>query len=147
MQALTSKYLEKKKVFTRMHCRQSMYVENPFKGWKTTVWVRENHSCSVQLCVMWGIRVSLVQEWCSSSKERPCFLPYFLINFLLFSQKIYLGSYPNSLAAWSSYSLRNMLEYKDRCQVIIFLFWTLLQLRYYLVAGGERMPILGLWHR
>jgi len=35
--------------------------------------------------------------------------------------------------------LRNMAEYKDRCQVIIFLFLTLLQLRYYLVTRGERV--------
>ena len=116
--------------------------------WKTTVWARENHSCSIKLLYCVGKRVSLVQCTirCSSSKERHCFLPYSLINFLLFSQKIYLGFCPNSLATCSSYSLRNMAEYKNRCQVIIFLFWTLLQLRYYLVAGGERMPTSALWH-
>ena len=76
----------------------------------------------------------------------PYQLSYSLINFLLFSQKIYLGFCPNSLAVCSSYSLRNMAEYKNRCQVIIFLFWTLLQLRYYLVAGGERMSTSALWH-
>ena len=32
-----------------------------------------------------------------------------------------------------------MVEYKDKCQVIIFLFWTLLQLGYYLVNGEERV--------
>jgi len=31
-----------------------------------------------------------------------------------------------------------MAKYKDMYQVIIFLFWTLLQLWYYLVTGGER---------
>ena len=123
-----------------------MYVENPKK------WMK-NHSLSKReslllyyafvLCGKKGISCTIR---CSSSKERPCFLPYSLINFLLFSQKIYLGFCPNSLAACSSYSLRNMAEYKNRCQVIIFLFWTLLQLRYYLVAGGERMPTSALWH-
>ena len=83
--------------------------------------------------------VTLVQYGCSSFKERPCFLPHFLINFLLSSQKIYLDSYPKSPAACFSYNLTNMTEYKDRCQVIISLFWTLLQLGYYLVTRGERV--------
>ena len=52
----------------------------------------------------------------------PYFLPYFLINFLLFSQKSNLGSCPNIPAASFSYSLRNMAKYKDMCQVIISLF-------------------------
>ena len=95
---------------------------------------------------MWEKGYLLYKKGVLSKKERPCFLPYFLINFLLFSQKIYLGSCPNSPPACSSYSLRNMAEYNDKCQVIISLFWTLLQLRYYLVAGGERTPTSGLWH-
>ena len=72
-------------------------------------------------------------------KRETLFQPYYLINFLLSSQKIYLGSYPESLATCSSYNMRNMVKYKDRCQVVIFLFWTLQQLRYYLVTGGERV--------
>ena len=44
----------------------------------------------------------------------------------LFSQFLLglLGSYPQNTVACSSYNLRNMVEYKDRCQVIIFLFLT-----------------------
>ena len=73
-------------------------------------------------------------------KRKTLFSIYsYLINFLLSSQKIYMGSYPKSPATCSSYNLRNMAEYKDRCQVIIFLFWTLLQLGYYLVIEGERI--------
>jgi len=36
--------------------RHGMYVENPIKGWKTTVWVRIECSCSSQivLCVKTG---------------------------------------------------------------------------------------------
>ena len=109
-------------------------------------WARENHYFFVQLCIVWKKRYLLDNEDALPQKERHCFLPYFLINFLLSSLKIYLGSYLNSPAACSSYSLRNMAEYKDWCQVIIFLFWTLLQLRYYLVTGGERTPTSTLWH-
>ena len=72
-------------------------------------------------------------------KRETFFQPHYLINFLLSSQKIYLGSYPESLATCSSYNMMNMVKYKDRCQVFIFLFWTLQQLRYYLVTGGERV--------
>ena len=46
-------------------------------------------------------------------KEKPYFLPFYLINFLLSSLKIYLGSYPKNTAACSSYNLRNMVEYKE----------------------------------
>ena len=56
-------------------------------------------------------------------------LAFFLTNSLLSSQNIYLGSCPNSIAACSSYTLRNMAEYKDKHQVIISLFWTFTQLR------------------
>ena len=61
-------------------------------------------------------------------KEKPYFLPFYLINFLLSSLKIYLGSYPKNRAVCSSYNLRNMVEYKDKCQVIISLFWIFSQL-------------------
>ena len=61
-------------------------------------------------------------------KERPCSLLSYLINFILSSLKIYLGSYPKNTAACSSYNLRNMAKYKDRCQFIISLFWTFSQL-------------------
>ena len=72
-------------------------------------------------------------------KRETLFQPYYLINFLLSSQKIYLGSYPESLATCSSYNMRNMVKYKDRCQVFIFLFWTFSQMWYYLVIEGERI--------
>ena len=81
------------------------------------------HSCFIQLCIIWKEEITLVQQGYSSLKERPYFLPSYLINFLLSSQKIYLGSYPKSPATCSFYNLRNMAEYKDGCQVIIFLFW------------------------
>ena len=71
---------------------------------------------------MWKEEVTLVQSGCSSLKERPGFLSSYLINFLPSSQKIYLGSYPKSSAARSFYNLRNIAEYKDKCQIIIFLF-------------------------
>ena len=45
-------------------------------------------------------------------KERPCFLPSCLINFLLSSQKIYLGSHPQNTATCSSYNLRIWLSTK-----------------------------------
>ena len=32
-----------------------------------------------------------------------------------------------------------MAEYKDRCHVIIFYFWTFPQLGYYLVTEGKRI--------
>ena len=47
-------------------------------------------------------------------------LPFFPTNSPLSSQNIYLGSYPNSTATCSFYTLKNMVEYKDMCQVIIF---------------------------
>ena len=111
-----------------------MYVES-LKKWM------KNHGLSknVQFCIIWKEEATLIQQMYSSFKERPCFLPSYLINFLFSSQKIYLGSYPKSPATCFSSNLRNMIEYKDRCQVIIFFFWTFPQLGYYLVAGGERM--------
>ena len=39
-------------------------------------------------------------------------LPFLPTNSLLSSQNIYLGSYPNSTAACSFYTLRNMAKYK-----------------------------------
>ena len=38
---------------------------------------------------MYGKEVTLVQSGRSSLKERHCFLPHYLINFLFSSQKIY----------------------------------------------------------
>ena len=49
-------------------------------------------------------------------------LSFFPINSLLSSQNIYLGSCPNSIAACPFYTLRNMADYKNKCQVIIFYF-------------------------
>ena len=104
-----------------------MYVENPKKGMK-------NHSlgkngmflfCSALYYV--GKRGNSCTIKAFFLKKRPCFLPAYLINFLLFSQKIYLGSYLQNTAACSSYNIRNIAEYKDRCQFIISLFWTFLQ--------------------
>ena len=97
-----------------------MFMENPKKGMK-------NHNLSKNVLallsfVLYGKRGNPCTIRMSSLKERPCFLPHFLINFLLSSQKIYLDSYPKSLVAWS-YNLRNMVEYKDRCQVIIFYYY------------------------
>ena len=121
-----------------------MYVENPRKGMK-------NHGLSKNgmflLCsaLYYGgksgnsctIRVFF-------PKERHWFLPSYLINFLLSSQKIYLGSYSQNTTTCSSYNLRNMAEYKDRCQVIISLFWTFSQLWYYLVTRGGRTRQCGI---
>ena len=47
-------------------------------------------------------------------------LPFFPTNSPLSSQNIWLGSCPRSSSACFFYTLRNMVEYKDRCQVIIF---------------------------
>ena len=46
------------------------------------------------------------------------FLSYQLSTFT--SQNIWLGSCPRSSVTCSFYTLRNMAEYKDRCQVSIF---------------------------
>ena len=112
-----------------------MYEENPKKGMK-------NHNLSknvlalLSFCIICKEVVTLVQKGCFSLKERPYFLPSYLINFLLSSQKIYLSSYPKSPATCSSYNLKNMAEYKDKCLVIISYFWTFPRVGYYLVTGG-----------
>ena len=46
---------------------------------------------------------------------------------------------PHNIATCSSYNLRNIVEYKDRCQVIISLFWTFSQLWYYLLTRGQEL--------
>ena len=114
-----------------------MYVETPRKGMKN-LGLSKNRMfllCSALQYV--GKRGNSCTIRVFFLKERPYFLPSYLINFLLFSQKIF-GSYPQNTVACSSYNFRNMAKYKDRCQVIISLFWTFSQLWYYLVIGGER---------
>ena len=62
-------------------------------------------------------RLSLYQVW-----ERDQFtmkFPFSPTNSLLSSQNIQLGSCPNSTATYSFYTLKNMADYKDKCQVII----------------------------
>ena len=104
-----------------------MYVENPKKRMKnhgfllcSALYYMERRDNSYTIRVFFFQRETI--RVTSSFKGRPCFLPSYLINFLLSSQDIYSGSYLQILAACSSYNLRNMAEYKDRCQVIIFLF-------------------------
>ena len=68
------------------------------------------HSCSSQLVL---------------SVKRDQFtigLSFLPTNSLLSFQNIYLGSCPNSTTICSSYTLRNIVQYKDICQVIIFSF-------------------------
>ena len=63
-------------------------------------------------------RLSLYYVW-----ERDQFtmkLSFSPTNSLLSSQNIQLGSCPNSIATCFFYTLRNMAEYKDKYQVIIF---------------------------
>ena len=62
---------------------------------------------------------------CIMCKKKTNFLirlSFFPINSLLSSQNIYLGSCPNSIVACPFYTLRNMANYKNKCQVIIFYF-------------------------
>ena len=87
-----------------------MYVENPKEGIKNHGLCKNQHSCSAQLAL------------CVKRDQFTIKLSFFPTNFPLSSQNIYLGSCPNSTAACSSYTLRNMAKYKDICQVIIFSF-------------------------
>ena len=114
-----------------------MYMENPKKWMKnhglSKKWIfllcsvlycmeRRGHSCTIRLFFL---------------KKRDLVF-YFTILSTFYSLLKRLTWVLTQKAACSSYNLRNVVEYKDRCQVIIFLFWTLPQLGYYLVTGGER---------
>ena len=60
---------------------------------------------------------------CSMDLGRDKFtvkLPFFPTNSPLSSQNIWLGYCPKSPGTCSFYTLRNVAEYKDGCQVIIF---------------------------
>ena len=92
-----------------------MYVENPRK-------VTKNHGLSKN-------GMFLLYSDCIMCEKRSLLynkgvLPLYLINFLLSSLKYLLGFSPKTTIACPSYNLRNMAEFKDRCQVIISLFWT-----------------------
>ena len=101
--------------------RHKMYMKNPRKGMKNHGLNKNGMFLLCSTLYYMGKEVTLVQRM-FFLKERPCFLPSYLINFLLFSLKIYLGSYPKNTTACSFYNLRNMIEYKDKFQVIISLF-------------------------
>ena len=85
-----------------------MYVENPRKG-------MENHSLSRNGMILLYSNLYYVRKRGHSRiirvfflKERSCFLHSYLINFLLSSPNIYLGSYPKirlhvSLIIWGTW--------------------------------------------
>ena len=98
-----------------------MYVETPRKWMKNHSWTKNGMFllCSALYCVGKRGHSCIIRVF--FLKEISCFLPSYLINFLLFSIDIYLGSYPKNTVAYFSYILRSVVEYKNRCQVIIFL--------------------------
>ena len=112
-----------------------MYVENPRKGMK-------NYGLSKN--GMFLLCLDYIMSEKMSILYNKGVLPSYLINFLLSSQKIYLGSYPKSPATCSSYSLRNMTKYKYRCQVIIFLFLDLFIVG--VLFGDWRRENAPTWH-
>ena len=86
-----------------------MYVENP-KEWIKNHDLNKNTTFLLSsACIMYGKEINFTIK-----------LPFSLINSLLSSQNIWLGSCPNNTTTCSFYTLRNMVEYKDMCQVIIF---------------------------
>ena len=92
--ALTWQKLEKKKVIIRMWKGHKMYVENPRKWMKHHV-LNKNGMFLLYSALHY---VRKIGDSCTIRvfflKERPCFLPFYLVNFLLSFLKIYLGSYP-----------------------------------------------------
>ena len=86
-----------------------MYVENPKEGIKKPQFEQERNILA---------RLSLY--YVSKGDQFTIKFPFFPTNSPLSSQNIWLGSCSRSSAACSFYTLRNMTEYKDRRQVIIF---------------------------
>ena len=94
-------------------------MENPKKGMK-------NHGLSKNEMFLLCLDCIMCEK--RSLLYNKGVLPFYLINFLLSSLKYLLGFLPKPIATCPSYNLRNMAEYKDKCQVIISLFWTFSQL-------------------
>ena len=61
-----------------------------------------------------NILARLNSYYVSEREQFTIKLPFFHTNSSLSSQNIWLGSCPKSSAACSFYTLRNMVEYKDR---------------------------------
>ena len=86
-----------------------MYMENPREGIKKP-WFEQERNILARLNLYYVLE----------GEQFTIKLPFFPNNSPLSSQNIWLGSCPRSSSACFFYTLRNMVEYKDRCQVIIF---------------------------
>ena len=86
-----------------------MYMENPKECIKNHDLSKNTTFLLSSACIMYGKEINFTIK-----------LPFSLINSLLSSQNIWLGSCPNNTTTCSFYTLRNMAEYKNKCQVIIF---------------------------
>ena len=101
-----------------------MYVKNPEKGMK-------NHGLSKNGIFLLYSALYYVGKRGHSYTIRVFFLKkrdlVFNLTILSTFYSLFKRSTqvltPKSLVACSSYNLRNMAEYKDRCQVIIFFFF------------------------
>ena len=96
-----------------------MYVENPREGIKNHGLSKNGMFLLCSVCIVYEKRSLLYNKGVLASYH---------LNFLLSSLKYLFGFLPQTTATCPSYNLRNMAEYKDRCQVIISLFWTFSQL-------------------
>ena len=93
-----------------------MYVENPREGIKNHGLSKNQMFLPYSDCIMHEKRSHLYIKGV---------LGFYHTNFLLSSlEYLFFGFLPKTTTACPSYNLKNMDEYKDKCQVFIFLFWT-----------------------
>ena len=96
-----------------------MYVENPREGIKNHSLSKNRMFLLFSNCIMYVKRSLLYNKGVLASYH---------LNSLLSSLKYLFGFLIKTTAACLSYNLRNMVEYKGRCQIIISLFWAFSQL-------------------
>ena len=93
-----------------------MYMENPREEIKNHGLSKNRMFLPCSDCIMYEKRSHLYNKGV---------LAFYHLKFLLFSlEYLFFGFSPKTTIACPSYNLNNMVEYIDRCQVIIFLFWT-----------------------
>ena len=124
-----------------------MYVKNPKKGIKKPRFEQEGIILALFSFVLYGKRGNPYTIRMFFLKKETLFSTLLSYQLSTLFSKDLLGFFPKiPTACFFFYNLRNMSKYKDRCQVIILLLWTLPQLGCYLVTGGESTPISAIWH-